>query len=107
MGIEALITAIIALGGTIGGFVGGKKMSASASVDLAVSTVDLLQIQVQTLKNDGVTKDAVVTDLRARVELLEQLVTQRARVEEVYNLAEGIRSVVDRIEGKIDGHPGE
>lgn len=107
MGIDALITLIIGLGGTVGGFVGGKKMSTSTALDTAVSTVDLLQVQVNTITNESAAKDAIVVDLRARVELLEQLVTQRARVEEVYNLAEGIRTVVDRIEGKIDGTSGQ
>ncbi len=103
MGIEALITLVIGIAGAAGGYAGGRRNSQSQALGTAMSTVELLQVQVNTLTADGHAKDAVVTDLRARVELLESLVTQRARVEEVYTLAEGIRTVVDRIEERLDG----
>ena len=106
MGIDTIIALIVGFAGTVGGWAGGRKMSASTALTTAISTVDLLQIQVNTLTNDGATKDAIVVDLRARVELLEQLVTQRARVEEVYNAVEGVRIVVDQIKERVDGTSG-
>lgn len=105
MGIEALITLLIGISGAAGGYVGGKRNGESAALGTAMNTVELLQVQVNTLTSEGSSKDAIVTDLRARVELLEQLVTQRARVEEVYNAVEGVRTVVDQIKEKVDGTP--
>ena len=105
MGIEALIAALAGVAGVVGGYVGGKRTGQTAALSTAMSTVELLQIQVNTLTSDGTAKDAIVTDLRARVELLEQLVTQRARVEEVYSAIEGVRSVVDQIKERVDGAP--
>lgn len=61
---------------------------------LSRQTVDLLQIQVTTLKEDKEAKAAELVELRARVEVLEGLVTQRAAVNEV-------REIVNRIADRV------
>lgn len=103
MGIDAVITAIIALAGSAGGYLGGRKMGIQQSVQIANETVNMLRIQVNTLREGEQSKTAVITDLRARIEHLEDMVTQRAKVDEVYTEVQGVRIVVDRIEDKIDG----
>lgn len=105
MGIEALIATVIGLAGATGGYVGGRRTGLNQSFSVATDTVGLLQVQVDTLSRSEAEKTAVITDLRARVELLEQLVTQRAKVEEVYTAVEGVRTVVDQIKEKVDGCP--
>lgn len=106
MGIDALITVLIGMAGTAGGFMSGKRMGVTDSMSIATNTVDLLQIQVNALTSESASKDAIVTDLRARVELLEQLVTQRARVEEVYNAVKDVHTVVNHIKEQVDGTSG-
>lgn len=105
MGIDAIITLLIGCAGSLGGFLSGRKLGVSQSVQIANDTVGLLQVQVNTLRQGEQSKDAVITDLRARVTHLEELVTQKARVEEVYTEVQGVRIIVERIEDKIDGTP--
>lgn len=61
---------------------------------LSRQTVDLLQIQVATLKENKEAKDLELTELRARVEVLESLVTQRAAVDEVKEI---VNRIADRV----------
>lgn len=61
---------------------------------LSRQTIDLLRIQVETLREGNETKDLELTDLKARVEVLESLVTQRAAVDEV-------REIVNRIADRV------
>lgn len=97
MGIEAIMAAIIGISGAAGGFYEGRRRGRESTVRVAVDTVELLQAQVATLAVDREEKDAVIMDLRARVEILESLVTQRAEVEVVHEEIRGVRGVVDRI----------
>lgn len=101
MGIEAIIAAVIGLAGASGGFYEGRRRGASTISSIAVDTVELLQVQVNTLTEQGRAKDENLADLRARVEILESLVTQRAEVEAVHLEVQGVRGVVDRIASKV------
>lgn len=94
MGVEALIAAVSVIAGVAGGWMGGKRNAISSSVSIATDTVELLQVQVELLKQEN-------GELKARVEVLEALVTQRAEVEEVKFEVQGVRGVVDRIATKI------
>jgi hypothetical protein len=101
MGVDAIVTAIIAIAGTLGGYAGGRRQSNAQAMGVAVDTVELLQVQVATLTSDREEKDGLITDLRNRVEVLESLVTQRAEVEAVKDEVIGVRGVVDRIATKM------
>lgn len=57
-------------------------------------TIDMLQIQVETLERGIGHKETELVDLRSRVEVLEGLVTQRAAVDEV-------REIVERIADRV------
>ena len=72
--------------------VGGGWMTGRRGV--ARQTVELLQIQADTLENQNRTQATEITSLKSKVELLESLVTQRAAVAEV-------KEVVDRIAAKV------
>lgn len=61
---------------------------------LSRQTVDLLQIQVATLREGNDAKDVELADLKVRVEVLEGLVTQRAAVEEVKQI---VVRIADRV----------
>jgi len=92
-----IITVLTGLGGVVGGFFGGKRLAVSTAVDV----VDLLQAAVEQLQADGAKKDEQLVDLRARILVLEELVTQKADVEAVRVEVGGVRQVVDRIAEKV------
>ena len=84
-GTLAQIATLIA--GVGGGFVTGRR-------GVARQTVELLQIQADTLTSQNNTQAQKITALESKVEVLEGLVTQRAAVAEV-------KEVVDRIAAKV------
>ena len=94
MGVEAVIATLIGVAGIAGGWFGGKRTSDRGAVTIATETVELLQVQIEILKAEN-------GDLKARVEVLEALVTQRAEVELVKQEVHGVRGVVDRIAFKV------
>jgi FtsZ-binding cell division protein ZapB len=99
--MNAIIAILTGAAGVAGGFVGGRRFGHSQAAQISVDTVELLQIAVAELRTQVSEKDGLVTDLRARVEILESLVTQRAEVELVYEEVKGVRGVVDRIASKV------
>lgn len=92
-----IITVLTGLGGVVGGFFGGKRLAVSTAVDV----VDLLQAAVEQLQADKAQKDEQLVELRARILVLEELVTQKADVEAVRVEVGGVRQVVDRIAEKV------
>ena len=101
MDVGTIITAVTTTAGVFGGFIGGKKMGSGQAVSIAVDTVELLQVQVSDLVSKNASKENEITDLRARVDILEDMVTQRAEVEIVNQKVDGVRGVVDRIADKV------
>jgi len=99
--ITAAISAIAGAIGAAGGFVGGRRVAGGQALDIAIGTVELLQVRVDTLTTLGEEKDARLKDLGSRVDLLEGLVTQRAQVEAVREGVMGVWGVVDRIATKV------
>lgn len=89
------IAIVTGIAGVVGGFFGGRRMSNGDAVSTAVDVVELLRIQVASLTTKGEEKDTEIADLKARVDVLESLVTQRAEVEVV-------RHIVERIAEKVD-----
>lgn len=92
-----IITVLTGIGGVVGGFFGGKRLAVSTAVDV----VELLQAAVEQLENNQARKDVEITELKARVILLESLITQKADVEAVRVEVGGVREVVDRIAAKV------
>lgn len=86
---EVIIPAVAGVIGTAGGWIGGRK-----NVAIAQTTIQLLEAQVGAMQLSLNT----LPELRVRVGVLEDLVTQRANVEEV-------RKIVERIEEKLNGSP--
>ena len=89
-----LSTAILSISTGLGGYVGGRLTGRSVATQVASDTVDMLQTQVDLLKEDKHHRDLEILDLNSRVAVLEGLVTQKAPVEEV-------KEVVDRIAEKM------
>lgn len=96
-----MITILTGAAGVGGGYFGGRRLGMSAAKQDAVNTVELLQVAVAELRTQLHDKDEDLMDLRARVVVLEDLVTQRAAVDEVAEEVKGVRGVVDRIAGKV------
>lgn len=94
MDADAIITILTGVAGVTGGLIGGKRLGQNQAQQTAVSVVELLQAAVEELKRQNEVKTAEVADLRGRISVLEDLVTQRAEVEEV-------RVLVDKIAVKL------
>lgn len=101
MDLNSVLTAATALGTGLGGFVGGRLTARSAMSDIASDTVEMLQTQNELLKDEKDTLGLTLLDLQARVSVLEELVTQRAEVEEVNLKVTLVKETVDRIAEKV------
>ena len=93
-----IVTVLTGIGGVVGGFFGGKRLAVSTAVDV----VDLLQAAVEQLQQDQKKKELEITELKARIVILESLITQKADVEAVRVEVGGVREVVDRIAAKVE-----
>lgn len=93
-----VITVLTGIGGIVGGFFGGKRLAVSTAVDV----VELLQAAVEQLESNQRRKDLEIEELKARILVLESLITQKADVEAVRLEVGGVRQVVDRIAAKVD-----
>lgn len=101
MDANTVYTIAAALAGILGGYFSGRRTGQATAVGTAVDVVELLQVQVNLLTEENGKKDTIIADLRARVEVLEGLVTQRAEVAEVHEEVRGVRIVVDRIASQV------
>lgn len=101
MDSETVITILTGAAGVAGGFFGGRRLGVSTDAQTAVNTVELLQIAVAELERQGRTKDEELADLRGRVGVLEDMVTQRAEVAAVHEEVKGVRGVVNAIAAKV------
>lgn len=101
MDANEYITILTGVAGVTGGFFGGKRLGNGQAQQAAVNTVELLQVAVAELERQGRIKDDELADLRGRVGILEDLVTQRAEVAIVHEEVMGVRGVVDKIAAKV------
>jgi len=101
MDMGPVVDAAAILGTGIGSFIGGRIAGRTSVSQIATDTVEMLTTQVDLLKEDKRTKDAELINLRARVGVLEELVTQRAQVEELTDKVSLVRETVDRIADRV------
>ncbi len=101
MDLNSIVSVVLPLAAAAGGLWGGKRIGSGQAVSTAVDTVSLLQVQVSSLTEKNSEKDGQITELRTRIEILENLVTQRAEVEAVHTEVTGVREVVERIAIKV------
>lgn len=97
MDLNVLTNIATILGVAVGGYAGGRLQGRTSASQIASDTVEMLQTQVEFLKEDKQARDSELTDLRHRVEILEGLVTQRAEVEELTVKVSLVKDTVDRI----------
>lgn len=95
MGIEAIIATLVGVAGVVGAFFGGKRTARSQAASdsasesaIAVNLIEIMKTKVELLEAENL-------DLKARVGVLEALVTQRAEVEQVRVIVEQIKSKLD------------
>jgi len=101
MDLSAIGSVATIIGVAVGGYAGGRMQGRSTASQIASDTVDMLQAQVDLLKEDKESRSAELTELRHRVEILEGLVTQRAEVEELSVKVSLVKDTVDRIAIKV------
>lgn len=98
---DTILSAVVAIVTAAGGFSVGRRTSRNTEMQIASDTVNMLQAQIETLKDDKDARDAELSALRTRVTMLENLVTQRAKVDEVHTEVKGARVVIDKIAVKV------
>lgn len=101
MDASAIITVITGATGILGGYVGGKRLGNQDAIQSALALAELQQARIDALEESLSVKNEEVADLRARVDILEEMVTQRAEVEAVRVEVAGVRTVVDKIAVKV------
>ena len=101
MDVGTVVTAVVGVSAAVGGFFGGRKTGGATAVETAVGVVELLRARIETMDRDRVDGDHLISELKARIEILESLVTRRADVETLAEEVSGVRDVVDRIALKM------
>jgi hypothetical protein len=101
MDVGSILTIIGASGVGVGGFIGGRFTGRDSASRIAADTVEMLQAQIETLKENKEHRELEILDLNNRVAVLEGLVTQRAEVEELGVKIDLVKGTVDRIADKV------
>lgn len=101
MDADTAVTLATYAGLVSGAFFSGRITGRSSAQQIATDTVDMLQTQIQSLKDDKEVRDDELIELRGRVDVLENLVTQRAEVEAVHEDVRASRVVLDKIAEKV------
>lgn len=83
MDTNTIISVVAPIATLAGGWSIGRR-------GLSRQTIDLLAIQVNTLKESNESKTAQITELTGKVNVLESMITQRAEVAEVKEIVERI-----------------
>lgn len=100
MGTE-IIAIVLLIAASIGSYKQGRRNEARSSITTALETVQILEVQIKTLVEQGEKKDQRIATLEGRVNVLNDLVTQRAEVEAVHADLIDVKETVDRIAAKV------
>lgn len=87
--------------GAASGYLGGRVFGNSQSVEVATNVVELMKSEIEVLKsrcNDLATDNQ---NLRTELDVVKELVTQRADVEAVHETVREVKVTVDRIADKV------
>jgi hypothetical protein len=101
MDLNAILVTAAAIGTGLGGFVGGRWTARSAMSDIAADTIEMLQTQNELLRSEKDTLGLTLLDLQTRVSVLEELVTQRADVEDLSHKVSLVKDTVERIAERV------
>lgn len=94
MGLEVVMAAALLIAASLGSYRQGKRGA-------ALETVQLLETQINVLVEQNKQKDERIATLEGRVNVLNDLVTQRAEVEAVHMEVLSVKECVDRIAAKV------
>lgn len=102
MSIASTATALVS-GGWFGARYGKQQALADAANTSSISAdvITTLQAKVTLLEHQNSEKEGNLVELLSRVEVLENLVTQRAEVEAVHEDVTEVKSIVNRIAVKV------
>lgn len=101
MDFGSMITVVSTASVGLGGYFGGRMSARTAASQIAADTVEMLQAQIETLKEDKEHRELEILDLNSRVAVLEGLVTQRAEVEVLSTKISLVKETVDRIADRV------
>lgn len=101
MDINEILTAVGVISTGLGGFVGGRLSGRTNASQIASDTIEMLQTQVDVLKEAKERNELEILDLVNRTAVLEGLITQRADVQELSGKVSIVKDTVDRIAVKV------
>lgn len=92
---------ILAIATAAGGLLGGYAVGRQGALSNAASVNQLLQSRVDLLEADKATQGTEIARLGSKLEALEGLVTQKARVDELHVKVDDVMSTVNAIAAKV------
>jgi hypothetical protein len=92
---------ILAIATAAGGLVGGFAIGRQNALSSAASINQLLQSRVDLLEADKGVQGQEIARLGSKVEALEGLVTQKARVDELHTKMDAVTTRIDAIAVKV------
>lgn len=96
-----ILTAVGIASTGVGGYIGGRVTGRNSASQIASATVEMLQAQIEILKDDKERNGLEILDLNSRVAVLEGLVTQRADVQELSTKVSIVKTTVEKIALKV------
>ncbi|HEY6021256.1 MAG TPA: hypothetical protein VIY48_15540 [Candidatus Paceibacterota bacterium] len=96
-----LSTAIVSITTAVGGFMGGRVTGRTGASQIATETIEMLQAQVDLLREAKERNELEILDLVNRTAVLEGLVTQRADVQELSAKVSIVKGTVEKIALKV------
>lgn len=101
MGLEFVMAAVLLIAASAGSYKKGKRDETRGSISSALETIQILESQIAALVSQNEQKDQRIATLEGRVNVLNDLVTQRAEVEAVHSEVLQVREFVERIAAKV------
>lgn len=101
MGLEFIGASVLLIAAALGSYKQGRRTESRSSITTALETVQILEAQIKVLVEQGEKKDQRIATLEGRVNVLNDLVTQRAEVEAVHLEVLSVKECVDRIAAKV------
>lgn len=83
MDLSTIATVISTATGVGGGFLGGKRAARAEAKSMADSTISMLSARMDVVEKWSSEKDSKIIDMTQKIKVLEDLVLQRAKVDDL------------------------
>jgi hypothetical protein len=83
MDLATIATVISTVTGIGGGFLGGRRAARQEAKSMADSTISMLSARMDVVEKWSSEKDVKIVDMTQKIKVLEDLVLQRAKVDDL------------------------